>query len=73
MSSSALGGGLGAFDSIFNPGRAHQIEEETRQMILPLVVDAPGPGPKDTVRVDLDAGIAVIRIKKATQPGPNSD
>lgn len=63
--SSPFGGGMGFVDSIFNPGRAHQLEEETRQLILPVIVETPGKGPKDRVLVDLDAGVVVIRAKPA--------
>lgn len=61
--SSPFGGSMGFVDSIFNPGRAHQLEEETRQLILPVVVETPGEGPKNRVLVDLDAGVVVIRAK----------
>ncbi|WP_394940621.1 DUF6191 domain-containing protein [Psychromicrobium sp. YIM B11713] len=55
-----LGGAFGSIDSLFNPGRAHQLEEEARQLILPVMVDAPDQGGKG-VDIDLDGGIAIVR------------
>lgn len=57
--SSGLGGAFGSIDSLFNPGRAHQMEEEARQLILPVTVDSPDKGSQG-VEIDLDAGVAVI-------------
>lgn len=58
--SSGLGGAFGSIDSLFNPGRAHQMEEEARQLILPVTVDSPDKGGHG-VEIDLDAGVAVIQ------------
>lgn len=63
MSSNPFGGGFNAIDSIFNPGRAHQIEEETRQLILPVTVDSPEQGNREPLSLDLDAGVAIVRSK----------
>lgn len=67
MSSNPFGGSFNAIDSIFNPGRVHQIEEETRQMILPVTVDSPDQGNRETVSVDLDAGVVTVRPKLTTE------
>ncbi|AJT42491.1 DUF6191 domain-containing protein [Psychromicrobium lacuslunae] len=58
--SNGLGGAFGSIDSIFNPGRAHQLEEEARQLILPVTVDSPDKSGHG-IEIDLDAGVAVIR------------
>lgn len=76
MSSNPFGGSFNAIDSIFNPGRAHQIEEETRQMILPITVDSPDQGNREKVSIDLDAGVAVVRpasLRPAQEPDQELD
>lgn len=67
MSNAGLGGGFGMIDSIFNPGRTHQLEEETRQMILPATVDSPDNGSREKLSIDLDAGVVIVRAR------PNPD
>lgn len=61
MSSGPFGSSFNALDSIFNPGRAHQMAEETRQQVLPVTVDSPDHGNRQRVSIDLDTGIAVVR------------
>ncbi|NYE96139.1 hypothetical protein FHU41_002389 [Psychromicrobium silvestre] len=59
MSGNGLGGAFGSLDVIFNPARAYQLEEESRQLTLPATVDSPDKGGHG-IEIDLDAGVAVI-------------
>ena len=57
--SEALSAAIMDFDGFLNPGRRHQIDEKRRQAMMR---DEVTPNDPQFTRIDLDRGIAVIRL-----------